>query len=101
MSGARCRRIKRLRIRLVAQQEGRCHFCSVTMTVPTGPELIATDATVEHLVPLGEGGADREHNCVAACFACNQRRNTERQKYFQRIAERSTDMLDAPRRSAS
>jgi len=34
-------------------------------------------ATIDHVVPLGEGGLDHLTNVVPACTACNQLRSRE------------------------
>ena len=63
----------RLRERLVARQQGRCHYCDTQMTMRDFHDepVRATDATIEHLVPRALGGGNAPHNLVAACSRCN------------------------------
>ena len=49
---------------LYKQYDGRCQLC--------GKKLTLDDMTLDHIVPLNLGGADRLENIQIACFACNQ-----------------------------
>lgn len=49
--------------RLLFAQGGKCFFCNAV--------LARADASVEHLVPTSQGGADNDKNCVACCKAVN------------------------------
>lgn len=51
-----------------------CHLC----TEAIDPELPRSDplgATIDHLLPISKGGADRPDNVAAAHWICNVRRN--------------------------
>lgn len=49
-----------------------CHWCDVELTKPLAAgRLRPTDATIEHIVPLCDGGAHALENITAACSACN------------------------------
>lgn len=62
---------------LFAEQGGLCFYCGVPMKAPpfTRPRS-PRDATLEHLIPLSEGGRRGFPNEVAACNDCNGRRGT-------------------------
>jgi 5-methylcytosine-specific restriction endonuclease McrA len=82
---------------LLWRTRGRCHWCGVPVVrvgaVPRADRVRVTAyallfwrrgrlkwvamATVEHVVPLGEGGLNEFGNVVAACRRCNERRNAE------------------------
>ncbi len=50
-------------------QKGICHFCQQ----PVG----ADNLTVDHLVPLARGGKTTKGNVVAACQACNNKKQLD------------------------
>lgn len=64
--GIRARRLRRLRLRLLAI-DPFCFYC--------GGRLTAEWSTVDHLEPLSRGGADVESNMVLACRRCNRRKS--------------------------
>ena len=49
--------------RLIFAQGGNCFFCE--------QPLARSEASVEHLVALGNGGPNHDANCVACCKAVN------------------------------
>ena len=49
--------------RLIFAQGGSCFFC--------GQTLAQSEASVEHLVAVANGGGNAEENCVACCKALN------------------------------
>jgi hypothetical protein len=65
------------RAALFHAQDGLCFYCRVPMKAPpfTRPRL-PRDVTLEHLIPLSEGGRRGFPNEVAACNDCNGRRGT-------------------------
>lgn len=67
--------VKKTRLAAVMRQGNKCHWCQRFMTVPLshGPQL-PTDATLEHVVPLADGGSRKAENTVAACAECNNTR---------------------------
>lgn len=48
-----------------------CHWCGVAVTKYDGIEWQPTDATIEHVIPLSEGGPHSLDNIVCACARCN------------------------------
>lgn len=62
----------------------RCHWCKVEFDEPIDytegrgyPRWIAGQnyPTIEHIVPLSEGGTNSNPNTTLACLACNSGRN--------------------------
>lgn len=80
--------IHRRRRRLFEKQRGQCHWCGRRMSMePDGsvPKVIRTSATFDHVHPRGHPERLREQEygryyVVLACYACNQRRNSQFQK---------------------
>ena len=61
---SKLRRWKRRRDdRIYAKAGGRCHYC--------GDRMTRASMTIDHVVPLSRGGANRQHNMVACCKRCN------------------------------
>lgn len=50
---------------------GKCLHCGSRLAVSIEGELLGT-ATVEHIVPRGQGGNDDLENLGLACARCNQ-----------------------------
>jgi 5-methylcytosine-specific restriction endonuclease McrA len=55
---------KRLRQRILESQNHRCAYCFTDNKV----------ITLDHVVPVSQGGKASYYNLVAACDPCNQRR---------------------------
>lgn len=51
-----------------------CHLCGSPID-PTVSRRDRLGASIDHLVPVSKGGADRAENVAAAHLTCNQRRN--------------------------
>lgn len=64
------RTLRSIRIRLTAKQNGKCHYCQCQMTECDG--VTPTSVTLDHVIPLAQGGDNHRSNMVAACFSCNQ-----------------------------
>lgn len=66
----------------VAARDGMfCHWCGcVVRLVPSfyAKPLDRDHATLDHLTPRSQGGADVAENLVMACFGCNQTRDERR-----------------------
>ena len=50
----------------------RCHYCD-KKTVRVRGKL---QATVDHIVPVSDGGSDDLENLVTACRSCNSKKGT-------------------------
>lgn len=56
------------RRQLLRAQGGVCGLCGAQMSLTEGaPDF----ATIDHIVPLSKGGADKIENMQAACARCN------------------------------
>lgn len=63
---------------LYKQYDGKCQLC--------GKKLTLDDMTLDHIVPLNLGGADKLENIQIACFACNQlKRNILPEDFLNRV----------------
>lgn len=63
------------------KQSGRCHYCRIAMR----RRLNEPDRhpTIDHFIPLCEGGPDAFENTVAACAACNNAKGSLLPEDFQ------------------
>lgn len=55
-------------IKLYYEQNGRCYYCNGD---------ISDDATLDHVVPVSEGGENLLRNIVLACMKCNSQKSTQ------------------------
>ncbi len=65
-----------MRARLAEAQNWRCCYCGVRMVhIRTSNGALPNDAlTIEHVIPVRDGGDDTWENMAAACYWCNNRR---------------------------
>ena len=49
--------------------------------------------TIDHIVPLSQGGPDTEDNMFAACKSCNHRKGGSSLESFRRQIERFPEVL--------
>jgi len=66
------RNARRILIRRIAEQGGRCLYCRRPFT-DAGP----TRPTIEHRKAKMDGGRDAVANLAAACLHCNRHRGTQ------------------------
>ncbi len=52
-------------------QRGRCAYCGVGIEIFRRDGNAELRATVDHIIPLSEGGPDRVENTLGACRRCN------------------------------
>ena len=92
--------ITRRRWRLYLLQDGICFYCKQPMTLHPGSPSIPTRVTVDHLVPLSQGGRRGYTNEVAACHGCNSKRGTRDwiAFYTEKAEERGEVVVAAPER---
>ena len=67
---------KQERRRIFAKTKGRCAYC--------GTDLHGEKWTVDHIVPLANGGTNDECNMFAACKSCNHRKGTSSLESFRK-----------------
>ncbi len=73
-----------IRNRLAEAQNWRCCWC----TKLTVPEPNRKDsATIEHVTPRCEGGADDPDNLAMSCYDCNNKRGTTPAELFLEVME--------------
>jgi 5-methylcytosine-specific restriction endonuclease McrA len=61
------------RLAQLAKRHGAiCHYCRQAVMMPGEQSRGRFRATVDHVIPLGKGGADDMHNMVIACRPCNK-----------------------------
>ncbi len=56
---------------LMRQQNGLCAYCRRVMTTDRRHERKARFATLDHLVPIAQGGNNDPENLVLCCRLCN------------------------------
>jgi 5-methylcytosine-specific restriction endonuclease McrA len=61
-----------------------CMYCGVEMifVVSKGRKYIRNKATIEHVLPISQGGAHDWDNCRLCCWRCNLRKNKKRAHEF-------------------
>lgn len=69
--------------RMMEAQGGRCFYCRKPMRRDVRARH-PDRATIEHRVPVSDGGSDRDGNIVAACRACNARKGWRTEDAFRR-----------------
>ena len=81
-SGSPNYRRRRL-LRLSGEQNHRCCYCGTEVAfwriwIRGGGNLLPDDPTIEHLVPIAEGGHKSSwENQAMACFRCNNLRGSQ------------------------
>ncbi|MBT5378980.1 MAG: DUF3297 family protein [Opitutae bacterium] len=56
-------------------QNFRCAYCNVYMSTESGSKHKDRRATIDHVIAMGNGGADLFENTAAACSACNRHKS--------------------------
>jgi len=64
LEAANCFRNPELREAIYRRERGRCFYCQRRL----GPKIV----TLDHVVPLAQGGNHSYRNVVACCFECNE-----------------------------
>lgn len=59
---------------------GKCFYCGVEMH--NDSKMDETQFTLDHLIPLKDGGNNKHENFVAACRKCNSDRGSKRVAEF-------------------
>jgi 5-methylcytosine-specific restriction endonuclease McrA len=67
-----------------------CHWCGKEMRLAKiGETQFSPDVfTVDHLIPVSEGGSDKLTNLVGSCAGCNNKRGTFGNPNFRKLAGR-------------
>lgn len=64
---------------LSERQNHRCCYCGIRMNDEQGHK---DSATIEHVLPRSQGGANHHENYVIACYRCNNARGVEDVEIF-------------------
>lgn len=67
---------------LIKRQNCKCDVCSVEMITDQNVNSV-NYATIEHVIPLAEGGIDDPSNWTITCVSCNRARSTMNYEYFK------------------
>ena len=62
----------------MAEQDSACAYCLSPLTEAT--------ATVDHVIPLAQGGTHRLANLVVACGSCNSMKNARTVEQWAAVA---------------
>ena len=73
-----------VRRKMFERQQGRCCYCKRKMIPPCASNMNwGRKATVEHLQPKSQGGADHPSNYALACFKCNNERSKTNMSWLE------------------
>ncbi len=69
---------------LFEREKGRCFYCDQPVSLEARIHILydierarkLRAATIDHLIPRSRRGPDSPDNCVCACVACNNDRDT-------------------------
>lgn len=65
-------RLRGHRRNLFKKQRGKCYYCGRKLSRRRLTQQNQFQPTVDHVVPLGQGGEDKLRNKIMACQACNR-----------------------------
>lgn len=71
------------RIKLAARHNWRCYWCDQATRAEMGYQ---NSATIEHLVPVSQGGTNSSSNLASACRRCNNVRGVKSVEEFRSLA---------------
>lgn len=73
--------------RLCEAQNHRCAYCLMPLAYAIINNRIVCSTgnkrpTIDHFIPLSEGGKNKERNMVAACYRCNNKKKSTNSLQF-------------------
>jgi len=68
--------LKTRRGKLFRLQNGKCFWCNEEMHFSEGQHYQPRRVTIDHILPVSQGGTHELDNLVAACLECNSKRNS-------------------------
>lgn len=74
------KRWKRWRTEHYHTQGGRCAICDCSMALAgntKNPNTTPMTVTLDHIIPLSKGGANKKRNTQAVCWGCNQKKGSK------------------------
>lgn len=75
-----------LKAHMFREQEGRCAYCGVAMTLEYSPDD-RTYATFDHIIALDIGGSNEPINKVIACVHCNRGKRSHTVSSLRNMAD--------------
>lgn len=87
---------KKLKVVYLATKQGsRCAICNIAMTKPKSGNhrLLSTDRTVDHIIPVSQGGTDAVENMQLLCNKCNQEKNSFVPPEHRKKVEKKTNKI--------
>lgn len=100
---------QRRKRQLKRHNEFKCFYCHIPLRDPRPGENGPTPnersltgvgfATVDHLVPLDQGGSNKLHNFVLCCWECNQQKANMSWQYFYKIKANARRHRGVPKQS--
>lgn len=81
---------KLVRGALLIRDGDHCHYCGVKLTVGISG-FNPTGLSIDHVVPIRDGGSDEMDNLVLACRQCNLEKRTLSYHEFQ--LTKQTDLI--------
>lgn len=90
----RARKLRRLRNKLWADNNGCCHYCQKMTFLPAQVHDSQNKhnlATLDHIIVRARGGTDDLENLVLACYECNQYRGVMNYEDFVAIRNNSDE----------
>ena len=70
---------KKLRKEIFEREKGRCYYCNKEITTKHARRNLHDWYTIDHIVPVAEGGKTTLENCVASCRECNMKKGKSRE----------------------
>jgi 5-methylcytosine-specific restriction endonuclease McrA len=74
-----------IRLQVFRKTDGRCWWCGEPIySAPRGSDDIRA-YTVDHILPIRDGGTNEPDNLVPACKRCNSRKERRGVPYLRRV----------------
>lgn len=64
------------------REAGRCFYCERKVSQAGVHPWLSHHATLDHVVPVSQGGGSAAGNLVLACLACNERKGDRQAEEF-------------------
>jgi len=82
---------KAVKTALLIRDGNHCHYCGVTMTQSNVGGFHPTGISIDHVIPVKDGGSSDMDNLVLACRRCNLEKRTNSYHEFQ--LAKQTDLI--------
>jgi 5-methylcytosine-specific restriction endonuclease McrA len=64
------------------RERGHCFYCDVLVQPGSGGPHWDTEATLDHIIPVSQGGENSTENAVLSCYHCNYERGNLSAEYY-------------------